>query len=69
MKKSDYFLMPIKRECLISLHTKQQQKMYDGKTNAGVRQDKQPPRRLTAGSPEPQTADPPLFSAMNTKNG
>jgi hypothetical protein len=51
--------MPIKRECLISLYTKQPQKMYYGKINAGVVQDKQPPRRLTAGSPEPQTAAPP----------
>jgi hypothetical protein len=37
------------------------------KHTRGVMQDKQPPRRLTAGSPEAQSADPPRLTAMNTK--
>jgi hypothetical protein len=41
--------------------------MYYGKINAGVVQDKQPPRRLTAGSPEPQTADPPAVDRHEYK--
>jgi hypothetical protein len=40
--------------------------IFGGRTNAGVVQDKQPPGRLTAGSPEPATAESP---AVGSKRG
>ena len=40
--------------------------IYDGRTNAGVVQDKQPPGRLTAASVQPATADSP---AVGSKGG
>jgi hypothetical protein len=40
--------------------------IFGGRTNAGVMQDKQPPGRLTAASPEPATAEHP---AVGSKRG
>ena len=40
--------------------------IFEGRTNAGVVQDKQPPGRLTAASTEPATAEIP---AVGTKGG
>jgi hypothetical protein len=40
--------------------------IYGGRINAGVVQDKQPPRRLTATSPQPATAENP---AVGSKRG
>jgi len=43
--------------------------MYDGKTNAGVVQDKYPPRRMMPRLVELQSAGGERSIAMNTKNG
>lgn len=44
----------------------QEQEIFQLKTNAGVVQDKKPPRRLTAASGEPATAEHP---AVGSKGG